>query len=330
MSNNAEKWETPMSGPRSYKTPMDWIQSDDFNRHTDHPDNQYHKINIQQLAKSPIIMDCLVAPEGYSFVQLDYTSLEPYVLAEFSGCPTYKEVYASGRIHDVYFFVTCKLLDDDGKISAVYNLEDPTPESVKAAKKQFKPERNVGKVFQLMSTYKAGAAAIQRKLTLFGFDYTKKQVEEIRERYWGPELFGAVIDYENDLLTQVDQNNGYFFNGFNRPLVVTDRKRKDVVNSFCQSTGHDCLDFMVLQLERIINEHGISATPIVEDFHDETIWMCPTEQAEMLADAMRQAVDKTNGIIKYGTPLVGEPEITKTFTEFKGPDPIGWYEDESK
>ena len=313
--------------PMTFKTPADWINSDIFRRHQANPDNAYHKINAQQMAKNPILLDCLISDDGHSFGQLDYTSLEPYVLAEFSGCPTYKEVYASGKPHDVYFYVTCKLLDEDGTISAVYQPDNPTPESVREAKKLFKPQRNVGKVFQLMSTYKAGAAAIHRKLGLQGFDYTKEQVQEIRKEYWGPKLFGAILDYEEDLLAEVDQNDGYFVNGMGRPLVVTDKKRKDVVNTQCQSTGHDNLDLMVLYTEQLARERNIPATPVLPDFHDETVWEVPDEYTEQFGQVLKDAVAKVNGVIQYNTPLTGEPESTKNFTDFKGPDPVAWYDE---
>lgn len=308
----------------TYKTPRELIESPEWAGY----DKAYPfiKINCQQMAKSPILLDCLIPEDGHVFVQMDYTSLEPYVLAEFSGCPTYKEVYASGKPHDVYFYVTCKLLDDDGQISAVYNPENPTPESVKAAKKQFKPQRNVGKVFQLMSTYKAGAPKIHRKLRIMNFDFSLEEVKAIRERYWGPELFGAVMDYEQDLLTQVTQNNGYFVNGTGRPMIVTERKEKDVVNTFCQSTGHDNLDLTVRFFEQQFQELGLHCfIPVVEDYHDETVWQAPVHRAEDALQYIRNAVAKTNELIQYKTPLVGEPEIAYTFTDFKQPDPVDWY-----
>ena len=309
-----------------YKTPREYLESDQWNDYHVDVANEYYSINVQQLAKNPVFLDCLRAPKGYKFVQLDFTALEPNVLAEFSGDPCYKEIYASGKPHDVYFFVSCKLLDADGEIAKVYNPENPTKESVAAAKKLFKPERTIGKVFQLMSTYKAGAAAIHRKLLLSGVEITKDEVAEIHRKYWGPDLFGAIKEYDESLVQEVKQRDGWLMNGLGRPLAVTDRKMKDVVNTHTQSTGHDLTDLLILYTEEFAEERGINATPVIPDYHDETIWMCPTEQAEELAKCMSDAVDKINKVVKFGIPLKGTPEICDTFTDFKGPDPVDWYE----
>lgn len=310
---------------KQFKTTREYLESDYWANYISQPENQDFKVNPQQLAKTPIFLDCLVAPQGYRFVQLDFAALEPNVLAEFSGDPCYKDIYASGKPHDAYFYVSCKLLDNDGKLNAVYNLDNPTKETVKAAKKQFKRERSIGKVFQLMSTYKAGAPAIHRKLKLNGVDISKDEVVEIRNKYWGPELFGTVLDFEDSLLTEVEQRDGWMMNGLSRPFVVTDRKKKDVVNIFCQSTGHDCTDLLIMNVERLAKEAGLNPKPIIPDYHDETIWMIEEEHAEQLAQVMRDAVAAVNEFINFSIPLKGDPEITENFTKFKGPDPIQWY-----
>jgi len=309
------------------KTPNQIIESEDFAEYQAQPANQYTKINAQQLAKSPILLDCLEAPDGFQFVQLDFHALEPMVLAHFSGCPTYRKLYASGETHDVYLYVSCKLLDKDGKIAAVYKPDSPTTESVKAAKKLFKTDRTVGKVFQLMSTYKAGAPAIHRKLVLNGVDITRPEVKANRDKYWGPELFGEVLNYEESLLAEVDQRDGWMLNGLGRPFVVTSKKEKDVVNTHTQSTGHDATDLLIKFVEQLARERNVPCIPVIPDYHDETIWMARQGHQDALAQCMSDAVVMVNDAVKFSVQLQGEPEITKTFTEFKGPDEVQWYKE---
>lgn len=308
-----------------HTSPREHLESTWWNYYHKHKDNSYYKINAQQIAKNPILLDCLKAPEGWRFVQLDYAALEPNVLAEFSKDPCYKDIYASGKPHDVYFYVSCKLLDADGKLNETYNLANPTKETVAAAKKLYKKERTVGKVFQLMSTYKAGAAAIYRKLALAGVDITKEEVVEIRKRYWGPELFGGIAKYDTSLLSEVQQRDGWMVNGMGRPFAITEKKEKDVVNTHTQSTGHDITDLLILHTEKAALAAGIEATPVIPDYHDETIWMCREEDAPALAEIMKAAVTSVNKTINFEIPLTGEPEITSDFTGFKGPDPVDWY-----
>ena len=278
------------------------------------------------------LVGCVTVDTG--FIQVRYKgqtfitgncALEPTVLAEFSQDKCYQEIYASGKPHDIYFYVTCKLLDSDGKINAVYNIDNPTKESAAAAKKQFKPERTIGKVFHLMSTYKAGAPTIHRKLTLEGVDLTRQQVKEIRDRYWGPELFGGILDYEEGILAEVDQRDGWFFNGLGRPFAVIDRKRKDVLNTMIQSSGHDITDLFIREAEKLFRERKIDTKPVIPDYHDETMWMVADAQRDAAAKCLSDAVEVVNDLLQFKIRLKGEPEITKTFTEFKGPDPVSWY-----
>lgn len=311
----------------NHQTTRNYLESEFWANYHSLPENQYVKLNAQQLAKNPVFLDCLEAPDGFNFVQLDVTALEPSVLAEFSGDKSYKEIYSSGKPHDVYFYVSCKLLDKDGSIAKVYNLDNPTPESVAAAKKKFKKERSIGKVFQLMSTYKAGAPAIYRKLRINGVDISQEEVYENRERYWGPELFGQVLEYEDSLLAEVEQRDGWLMNGAGRPIVIGDKNKRKVLNIFCQSTGHDITDVMIYWVERLAQEQGVQCWPVIPDYHDETIWMTPEGEADKLAQVMVDALGKVNEAINYETPLKGDPEITKDFTAFKGPDSVQWYEE---
>lgn len=309
-----------------FKTPLEQLESEWWTEYAQDPDNDYYKINAQQLAKTGVLLDCLEAPDGYKFVQLDYHALEPTVLAEFSRDPCYHEIYASGKPHEVYLYVVCKLLDPDGKISKTYNIDNPTTESVAEAKKLFKTERTMGKVFQLMSTYKAGAPKIHRQLVLSGVDITREEVVEVRKKYWGPDLFAGIVDYEESLLAEVDQRDGWFFNGMGRPFAVTEKKRKDVVNTHTQSTGHDLTDLMILETEKNFRANNINAVPVIPDYHDETIWMVPSAEAEDAANCMSAAIDAVNEMVKFSIPLKGGPEVTDNFTQFKGPDPVDWYQ----
>jgi hypothetical protein len=286
----------------------------------------------EQISDYTGMVGCVTVDHGFIQVRRDgqtfisgNCALEPTVLAEFSRDKCYHEIYASGKPHEVYLYVVCKLLDPNGKINAVYNLDNPTEESVAKTKKMFKTERTMGKIFQLMSTYKAGAPKIHRQLVLSGVDITREEVIEIRKKYWGPDLFAGIVDYEDNLLAEVDQRDGWFFNGMGRPFAVTDKKRKDVVNTHTQSTGHDLTDLMILETEKNVVANQLDCIPIIPDYHDETIWMAPIDDAESAANAMSDAIDAVNSMVNFSIPLKGEPEITDNFTQFKMPDPVGWY-----
>jgi len=313
-----------------FNTLREKLVSEEWESYQASPLNSYYKINSQQLSKTPILLDCLVAPEGRTLVQLDFAALEPNVLANYSGDATYKEIYNSGKPHGIYLYVVCKLLDPDGEVSEVYNIDNPTEESVAKAKKKFKTKRTIGKVFHLMATYKAGAAKIHRKLGIMNIDLTRDEVNKIRERYWGPELFGGIVEYENSLLAEVAQNDGWIANGLGRPFAVTERKHKDILNLTVQSSGHDYTDLYILYVEQEFEKRGVGAIPVVSDYHDETIWSVPNEETDRARECMVEALATLNKAIDLEIPLKGDPEITKDFTGFKGPDVVDFYNGRDK
>lgn len=264
----------------------------------------------------------LVRREGQTFISGN-CSLEPTVLAELSGCPTYKEIYASDKPHDSYLFVACRLLDPKGELGAAYNPANPSKQTVKAAKKQFKRLRSIAKVFQLMSTFKAGAAAIHRKLLLEDIDITREEVEKIKEEFWGPKLFAQVLEYELDLLQQVQQNDGYYLNALGIPIVVTDKQERKIINTQTQSVGHGILDLWLWQLD--VAAADIEYWPVIPDYHDEGVFLCKESFANELAQKMLVALQKVNDMLQWEVKIQGDPEITDDFTEFKQPDPSVWY-----
>jgi len=287
-------------------------------------DNPVYKINLQQIVKTPEVTDILVAPKGYSFVTLDFDSAEPHVIAEFSKDPKYSELYASGKPHDAYLYVMCMLVPTPELLES-YQIENVTSETVARTKKKFKNIRSIGKVLQLMSIYKASANTIYRKLRLFGVDITKEEVVTLHKDFWSDKLFSKVLEFEESLKAEVDQREGYLVNAFNRPQVITDKKRKDCLNVYGQGSAHDALDILIRIIEKNLGKYNIEANPIIPDYHDETIWICETAAAHRVADVMILSLKELNDILGWSIKMKGDPEITDNFTKFKGPDPVEYY-----
>ena len=299
---------------------IDIIQRDEYVAHV----KKYvkYKINIQQVAKEVPVMDTLIAGDGY-FVQQDVVALEPTVLAEMSGNETYKEMYASGKPHDVYLYTAIKIMPWVGpEIDVVYNMKDPTKESVGAAKKKFKKERTQAKPIVLSGTYKAGVRKQYNMLKLQGANLDFGTVKEMHANFWGPQMFGQLLEWEKELEAEVSFNGGYILNGMGRPFVVLKHKLKDIQNIMGQSTGHCILDILNYHLSRIVIERQLNAHCKVEDWHDERIWWAPTEaDAILLKLAMEDSLAALNEELCPEIPFKAPVEITKTFTGFKEPDP---------
>lgn len=306
------------------KTIREQITSPEFHEYI--KANPKYKINVQQIMKEVPVMDILVAGDGW-FVEMDYTSVEPVVLAELSGDPTYKEIYASGKPHDNYLFTAIRIMPwVADKINAVYNIENPTKESVKAAKDAFKSERGMAKFIFLSGAYKASALRQWRGLKLLKYKVELEAVKEMHANFWGPNMFGTVLQYEKELQEEVEWRGRYLLNGVGRPFVVLKHKVKDVLNINGQSTGHCLLDIGNMFLSKLVLERKINARCVIEDWHDERVWWAPTrEDAEELKKAMEDSTAMLNEFLSPQIPIRGEVEICKRFTAFKNPDPWTLY-----
>ena len=110
------------------------------------------KVSISILPKDEQYLKCLRARTGHQLFHLDFASLEAVILAELSGDKLLHEIYASGKPHDIFLYMAIKSGDPKAsEINAVYNIDNPTKESVAAAKKQFKDIRQKWKVIVYMS-----------------------------------------------------------------------------------------------------------------------------------------------------------------------------------
>lgn len=301
------------------KTVAALLNSDEFAEHLRR--YPHHKINIQQAAKVRPLLDIMVAGEGF-FVQSDISSLEPTVIAELSGDKTYKEIYASGKPHDPYLYTAIKIMPWAAeKVNAVYNIDNPTKESVAAAKKECKMERRMAKPVMLSGQFRAGPRRQWRMLRLEGHDLDLDTVKEMNQNFWGPDMFEGVIKWEEELLAEVDFNGRWLTNGFGRPFVVLQHKRKDVINIQSQSAGHMILDMWNYHLSKLVETQGLDVKPVVEDWHDERIWWAPTEEvAQQLKEAMEESTRLLNLEVGGEIPLRAEVIIAKCFSDFKEPD----------
>lgn len=275
-------------------------------------------INIQQMPKSKEFLSCWQARPGYRWVQMDFTALEQVVLAELSKDPALWKLYGpAARKNDVYLF-TGSQLPVIGKAirEAGYDPENPTPEGIASAKKQAKKERGIAKVITLASSYGAGARKIQQTLQLEGIPISLAECERIHAGYW--KLYSGVKDYEQELIRQYENNDGWVLNGIGRPLGIDFDKEKDIVNRVVQSTGHDILVIWLTIYSQLLDAAGLEWSPVIADLHDESIIEVPEEQAEealriMTVDAMKELNENLNGKI----PLRGEGQIASCFADIK-------------
>lgn len=273
--------------------------------------------NLQQIPKSRGTLDCFIPRPGYVFVQCDHTALENVVLAELSGDSKLMELYGPGADpHDSYLYNAAEMYKASGveifrEIAAQYA---PDPELVRTLKKKFKNVRGIAKKTTLSKNYGIGAEKLYKDLLLQGADVTREDVVDIHRAY--DEVYSGVSTWGEQLREEWRVNGGWIYSGLGRPLGVSERKVKDLVNQCCQATGHDIHMKYVYYLTQLLED--IEWYPIVIDFHDESIIEVPEEHAEEILDIMENDVynilnEEIGGII----PLSGGGMIAESFSPIK-------------
>lgn len=275
------------------------------------------KINAQQLPKIKEVLECFVARPGHKLVDSDFASLEPKVVATFSGDAAYRTLYASGLPHDVYLFVAAELFPDQREaLDRVYNLAAPSKESVAEAKRLFKRERGIAKTVHLACGYGASARKIYQTMRLGGEDVTLEDVVGMRQRYW--QLFSGVKGWERDLQLEREHRGGWIYNGHGRPLSVPEHRVKDLCNVFAQSTGHDCLLTFCWYLNKFRTERGVPMTPWIPDLHDQTTWEVPEWAVDSAITCFKDAYTALNRDIQAEIPITGDIDVADNYAQLKG------------
>lgn len=275
--------------------------------------------NAQNPPKSLDYLAVFTVPEPYVIVTCDHASLEDYVLAELSRDASLWNFYGPGsRKGDcMYLSVGSRLPVLGQKIrEAGYDPENWTPESVKAAKKTASKWRQVAKKVVLSANYQAGPGKIHASLLEDGIDISLEEVVKMHRGFW--DLRRGVKVWESELRRQWKDNGGWLLNGFGRPICLEPMREKDLVNSQCQSVGHDAhVLFQVLTAEEL-SGNGFDWYPWHMDLHDCLMFAVHKDQAEAAAKLLKDVVyPKLNKMLGGEIHLKGEPNICLSWADDK-------------
>ena len=274
-------------------------------------------INLQQIPKDPEYLECFVAREGHTLIDADVTALEPCVLAELSECPNYMKLYGpEAKPNDIYLFVganTQALGETLRKYG--YNPDNPTPDTIKLTKKNLKKERSIAKVLHLSSGYGAGANKIWKTLLGQGIELSLDDAKQIHKDYW--HLFRRIKDYEQELLGERENNGGYIIDGIGMPVTIGKFKKKDILNSLIQGTGHRVLVRHIANVMKLRDKSGLDFKFWIADIHDQTTIETPTHLTQAVLELFREAEDLTNAGLGGIINLKIEPEAAQNFAPFK-------------
>lgn len=274
--------------------------------------------NLQQLPKTRGALSGFVSRAGHSFVDCDVNALEMVVTAELSQDKNLLALYGPGaKKNDIYLFYGSMMAGIGPRLTSLgYNPYNPVPEIMDATKKAFKKERSIAKLLILSDNYGSGVKKKQKILSLNGIDMSVDDVQDMHDSLMAAKE--GVTSYVTWLQDEWRANGGYVENGYGRPICVDEKYLKDILNRVVQSTGHDILQLYARIAADLLTKEGISWTPIVMDWHDESIIEVPDEQVEVAKRIMEVDAYRELNIILGGTcPLKGSAAVAKNLAGIK-------------
>jgi DNA polymerase I-like protein with 3'-5' exonuclease and polymerase domains len=274
-------------------------------------------LNLQQMPKVADFLSCFSARPGHVLVQLDLEAIEPTILAEFSQDKTMLQVYGAGaKPNDIYLLIASKIPALCKEVRNYYDPENPTAEGITAAKKHCKKERSIAKVCKLAYDYGAGVAKMHETLVQSGVSIGVGEVRDIRSAM--DRMFPGIKRFEDSLKDIWEANSGWIPSILGTPICVDHKALKDIVNRFCQTSGHQVLQLLISYVQEERYRRGITMYPWLLDLHDETIWETLEGDDSLLAiDVIQHALARTNTELGMGIPVKGTPMIARTLADIK-------------
>ena len=272
----------------------------------------HHSVNILQIPKVEGYLDCLVARPEHVFIEMDYNSLEPTILAETSKDATYVKLYGDKNYpNDSYIELMSRVPMFKDKVKA---LGYPSLDSISVIKKEMKKERSMIKPVQLGLGFGMGTAKLKYQLEMQGHKLSLDEVQELVDTY--KHTYKGLFEYQDKLQQEVS-DNGYFLNGLGMPRCLNSKTVKDVLNGQSQGTGNLIQMKHSYEINRLRKERDVMMYPIVASFYDELVWEVHMDHIDKAKDIFNEALAIVNEWLGGDFPIEGEVEITRNFSGFK-------------
>jgi DNA polymerase I-like protein with 3'-5' exonuclease and polymerase domains len=267
------------------------------------------------------IMSAMGVGPGKIGVHMDLVSVEPCLIAGFSGDSAMKKVYKDGK-GDIYLDLCLELFPIEesndygpelGRLIRLFHKEYDTESPPNSEQKEkFKKLRNVSKIIQLAVGYTGTAYTVSKNLTLAGFPTPHTKATILVDRYWN--RFRQVARLSGQL-NYLAERNGFIVGLGGRRLYVPKEKRKDSLNRFAQHGGHWILREIVNEIDRT-KLSGMRA--LLPDIHDSTSWEANEQDRAAAVEIFEAAIGRVNDRCGLDVRIRGEIKFFHTLYGLKG------------
>lgn len=281
----------------------------------------YAPYDLNMPFSSEPIMRAFKVRQGNVGIHMDLVSIEPCLIAGFSGDETMLKVYRDGLgdiyldlCLDVFPLEEASLYDDDTcSLIRRFHREYRTDFPPRGEQKEgFSRLRKIAKIIQLAVGYTGTKYTVSKNLTQAGFPTSEQKADVMVSRYWRK---FAKVEILAGKLRAIATSKGYINGLYGRRLYIPKSQRKDSLNRFGQHGGHAILREIVFEIDR--NAGSIGMRPLLPDIHDSTSWEVPEENLEVGMVVFRNAIEKVNTELALPVRVKGEIKNFKTFYGLK-------------
>lgn len=282
----------------------------------------YAPYDLNMPFNSEPIMSAYRIRPGYVGIHMDLVSIEPCLIAGFSGDATMLKVYRDG-LGDVYLDLCLELFPlseahfydekTEALIRAFHKEYDTNQPPNGGIKDKFSRLRKIAKIIQLAVGYTGTKYTVSKNLTLAGFPTGLEKADIMVKRYW--DRFSRVAVLANKLKALAEQR-GYITGLLGRRLFIPHKLTKDSLNRFGQYGGHAILRAIVFKIAAQVKQQSLDMHPVLPDVHDSTSWELKGDY-EVGRRLIEQAIRKVDGDLALPISIKGEIKQFKTFYGLK-------------
>lgn len=227
------------------------------------------------------IREALVPADGRCFLAADYSQIDLRVLAVYSQDEALLAAFRSGE--DIHSRTAAEIF---GVSPLMVNAE----------------MRRVAKSINFGIVYGMSAFGLSAQLEI-----SRQDAQRFIDRYFG--LYTGVERFMKEVVARAKED-GFVTTLLGRrrtlpELAAKNRNRREfaermAINTPIQGTAADIIKLAMIGCDRVIREHGLAATMLLQ-IHDELVFELPEEEVEEALPLLRRAME---GAVEFDVPLV--------------------------